>query len=79
MWHECRDKCQCCHKTQTIYNTQSGENRIHTGEQVAKLAMAVVQIHVGRRPDKPRDVIVVENIFPSNYFASLSRVVITPK
>ena len=45
---------------------------------MAKLAMAVVQIQV-RRPDKARDVIVVENIFPSNYFASLSRVVITPK
>ena len=44
MWHEWQDKCQCCHKTQTIYNTQSGENRIHTGEDVAKLAMAVVQI-----------------------------------
>ena len=78
MWHEWQDKCQCCHKTQTIYNTQSGENRIHTGEDVAKLAMAVVQIQV-RRPEEPRDVIVVENIFPSNYFASLSRVVITPK
>ena len=78
MWHEWQDKCQCCHKTQTIYNTQSGENRIHTGEDVAKLSMAVVQIQV-RRPDKARDVIVVENIFPSNYFASLSRVVITPK
>ena len=78
MWHEWRDKCQCYHETQTIYNTQSGENRSHTGEQVAKLAMAVVQIQV-RRPEKPRDVIVVENIFPSNYFASLSRVVITPK
>ena len=78
MWHEWGDKCQCCHKTQTIYNTQSGENRIHTGEQVAKLAMAIIQIQV-RRPEEPRDVIVVENIFPSNYFASLSRVVITPK
>ena len=78
MWHEWRGKCQCCHKTQTIYNTQSGENRIHTGEQVAKLAMAIIQIQV-RRPEEPRDVIVVENIFPSNYFASLSRVVITPK
>ena len=78
MWHEWQDKCQCCHKTQTIYNTQSGENRIHTGEQVAKLAMAVVQILDGRS-EEPRNVIVVENIFPSNYFASLSRVVITPK
>ena len=45
---------------------------------MAELAMAVVQI-LDRRPEEPRDVIVVENIFPSNYFASLSRVVITPK
>ena len=64
------------HKPSTTHNL--GENRIHTGEDVAKLAMAVVQIQV-RRPEEPRDVIVVENIFPSNYFASLSRVVITPK
>ena len=53
------------------------KNRIHTGEEVAKLAMAI-QIEV-RRPEEARDVIVVENIFPSNYVASLSRVVITPK
>ena len=59
-------------------STTSTKNRIHTGEEVAKLAMAVVQIQV-RRPEEGRDVIVVENIFPSNYVASLSRVVITPK
>ena len=64
--------------TNHLQHTIWGINRIHTGEEVAKLAMAVVQIQV-RRPDKARDVIVVENIFPSNYFASLSRVVITPK
>ena len=72
MWHEWRDKCQCCQKTQTI-----DKNRIHTAEEVAKVAMAVVRIEV-RRPEEARDVIVVENIFPSNYVASLSRVVITP-
>ena len=55
----------------------SAKNRIHTGEEVAKLAMAIPILD--RSPEERRDVIVVENIFPSNYVASLSRVVITPK
>ena len=72
MWHEWRDKCRCCQKTQTI-----DKKKIHTGEEVAKLAMAIPILD--RSPEEARDVIVVENIFPSNYVASLSRVVITPK
>ena len=44
---------------------------------MAKLAMAIPILD--RSPEEARDVIVVENIFPSNYVASLSRVVITPK
>ena len=58
-------------------STTSTKNRIHTGEEVAKLAMAIPILD--RSPEEARDVIVVENIFPSNYVASLSRVVITPK
>ena len=49
----------------------STKNRIHTGEEVAKLAMAIPILD--RSPEEGRDVIV---IFPSNYVASLSRVVI---
>ena len=79
MWHEWRNgeiNANAARKHKP--STTSTKNRIHTGEEVAKLAMAVVQIQV-RSLDELRDVIVVENIFPSNYVASLSRVVITPK